>query len=121
MNGNQQFIESFCSFIAVDVDDYLENKFSEIITSRDPQLSALAVMGQDSYDVCMKCNRSVANSPPQDLINFYHPRLLAPLRIQDVSRLPEEDYIQEAGEQRGLNRDDRNLFPVSCNVLGEKK
>lgn len=77
-------------------------------------------MAQDCYDVCKKCNRSSQELKPVDIIHLY-PQLHFPL-IQDTSYFLEEDFIKnKQNHQRSLNRDNRNLLPVSYIIFNKEK
>ncbi|XP_034190628.2 uncharacterized protein LOC117608950 isoform X2 [Osmia lignaria lignaria] len=68
-------------------------------------LAAMAVLGDCSYNVYKKCNRSYLQMRE---IN----RLHLPL-AQDMAYLPEEDYIEERvrKEEQSFDRNNRNLLP----------
>ncbi|XP_012135731.1 uncharacterized protein LOC100878955 isoform X2 [Megachile rotundata] len=72
--------------------------------------AAVAVLGNASYDVCRKCNRSYSEMLERQRV--LHSRVL-PSAAQFISYLPEEDYIEEReqAEQQSFNRNNRNLLP----------
>lgn len=76
----------------------------------------------DSYDLYKKCNRSFQELKKLDVTQYHDPRYHPPLG-RDLFYLPEEEYIEklENGQQRPLNRDNRNSLPVSHTVLNKEK
>lgn len=76
----------------------------------------------DSYDLYKKCNRSFQEFKKLDVTRYHDPRYYPPLG-RDLLYLPEEEYIEklENGQQRSLNRDNRNSLPVSHTVLNKEK
>lgn len=83
----------------------------------DCQVSSIGVLGWQAHDICKTCNMSYVLARQADLLkNSHHSSERIPL-LRDVSYLPEEDYMEKLEEtkngQQILNRDNRNLLPVS--------
>ncbi|XP_033365208.1 uncharacterized protein LOC117242543 isoform X1 [Bombus vosnesenskii] len=89
----------------------VNQSFNNVVTDKMP-FAAVGVLGMDSYDLYKKCNRSFQELKKLDVTQYHDPRYHPPLG-RDLFYLPEEEYIKklENGQQRPLNRDNRNSLP----------